>query len=389
MKQRLICGKMVIDGAGNPPIEGGAILVEGEKIIAVGKPDELEKTPDTEVIDCGDQVMLPGLIDCHNHLSLDTRLDNYLHRMRDSIPELTLRAVETMAVDLKAGVTTSRCIGDKEFLDISCKKSVEEGRLKGPRLIVATRGIRASHGHGYVGYPFNGPESIRIAVRENLLAGADFIKLYITGTVKGSGEIVSYLSKPEISLAVEEAHRVGVKTATHCIGGRGMDWAVEIGIDSIEHAYFITDQQIDLLDRSDSRLVLTPSLFFAEERIETLQPELADVFRRERDLVGERMAAVIKGGLNYAVGTDGMHGGLAKEMAILADLGASNSDVLKAATVYGSQVCGLEDEIGTLEPGKSADIIGVKGNPLEDIRSLENIETVILKGRLVHQQISE
>ena len=294
-----------------------------------------------------------------------------------------------MTIDLKAGVTTSRCLGDKEFLDDSCRKAVEDGRLKGPRLIVATRGIRASHGHGYVGYPFNGPESIRIAIRENLLAGADFIKLYITGTVKGPGEIVSYLSKSEISLAVEESHRVGVKTATHCIGGQGMDWAIEVGIDSIEHAYFISDRQIDFLGRSNSRLVLTPSLFFAEERIETLQPELADVFHRERDLVGERMAAVIKAGLNYAVGTDGLHGGLAKEMGILVDLGASNHDVLMAATVYGSQVCGLEDEIGTLEAGKSADIIGVKGNPLEEIRFLENIETVILKGRLVHQQIAD
>ena len=386
MQQRLICGKMMIDGADNPPIEGGAILVEGEKIIAVGKPDEIEKSPDTMVIDCRDLVLLPGLIDCHNHLSLDTRLDNYLHRMKDSIPELTLRAVETMAVDLNAGVTTSRCIGDKEFLDISCKKSVEEGRLKGPRLIVAARGIRASHGHGYVGYPFNGPESIRKAIRENLLAGADFIKLYITGTVKGPGEIVSYLSKSEISLAVEESHRVGVKTATHCIGGQGMDWAIEVGIDSIEHAYFISDRQIDFLGRSNSRLVLTPSLFFAEERIETLQPELADVFRRERDLVGERMAAVIKSGLNYAVGTDGMHGGLAKEMALLVDLGASNRDVLKAATVYGSQVCGLEDEIGTLEPGKSADIIGVKGNPLEDIQALQNVNLVVSRGEWVHRE---
>lgn len=389
MVQRLVKGSMIIDIPGKPPIEGGAVLLEGDKISAVGKKADFTVDADTEVIDCTGQVLMPGLIDCHNHLSLDTRLENYLLRMKDSIPELTLRAVETMMIDLKAGVTTSRCLGDKEFLDISCKKAVEDGRLKGPRLIVASRGIRASHGHGYVGYPFNGPESIREAVRENLLAGAELIKIYITGTLKGPGEIVSYLSKSEISLAVEEANRVCVKTATHCIGGQGMDWAVEVGIDSIEHAYFISDRQIDLLGRSDSRLVLTPSLFFVEERLERLQPELADMFRRERDMVGECMAAVIKAGLNYGVGTDGMHGGLVKEMAILVDLGASNRGVLKAATVYGSQVCGLEDKIGTLEPGKSADIIGVKGNPLEDIRSLENIETVILKGRLVDQQIAD
>ena len=386
MAKRIIQADLLLGMAGKPPIEGGAVLIENDQISAVGKFADFTVDADTEVIDCAGQVLMPGLIDCHNHLSLDIRLENYLLRMKDSIPELSLRAVETMDIDLTAGVTTSRCLGDKEFLDVSCRKAVEDGRLKGPRLIVATRGIRASHGHGYVGYPFNGPESIRIAVRENLLAGADFIKLYITGTVKGSGEIVSYLSKPEISLAVEESHRVGVKTATHCIGGQGMDWAIEVGIDSIEHAYFISDRQLDLLGRSNSRLVLTPSLFFADERIETLQPELADVFRRERDLVGERMAAVIKSGLNYAVGTDGMHGGLAKEMAILVGLGASNRDVLTAATVYGSKVCGLENEIGTLEPGKSADIIGVKGNPLEDILALQNVSLVVSRGELIHRE---
>ena len=389
MAKRIIQADLLLGMAGKPPIEGGAVLIENDQISAVGKFADFTVDADTEVIDCAGQVLMPGLIDCHNHLSLDIRLENYLLRMKDSVPELSLRAVETMDIDLTAGVTTSRCLGDKEFLDVSCRKAVEDGRLKGPRLIVATRGIRASHGHGYVGYPFNGPESIRVAIRENLLAGADFIKLYITGTVKGPGEIVSYLSKPEISLAVEEAHRVGVKTAAHCIGGQGMDWAIEVGIDSIEHAYFISDRQIDLLGQSNSRLVLTPSLFFAEERIDTLQPELADVFRRERDLVGEHMVAVIKAGLNYAVGTDGMHGGLAKEMGILADLGASNCDVLKAATVYGSQVCGLEDEAGTLEPGKSADIIGVKGNPLEDIHALQNVSLVVSRGELVYQQISE
>ena len=389
MAKRIIQADLLLGMAGKPPIEGGAVLIENDQISAVGKFADFTVDADTEVIDCTGQVLMPGLIDCHNHLSLDIRLENYLLRMKDSVPELSLRAVETMDIDLTAGVTTSRCLGDKEFLDVSCRKAVEDGRLKGPRLIVATRGIRASHGHGYVGYPFNGPESIRVAIRENLLAGADFIKLYITGTVKGPGEIVSYLSKPEISLAVEEAHRVGVKTAAHCIGGQGMDWAIEVGIDSIEHAYFISDRQIDLLGQSNSRLVLTPSLFFAEERIDTLQPELADVFRRERDLVGEHMVAVIKAGLNYAVGTDGMHGGLAKEMGILADLGASNCDVLKAATVYGSQVCGLEDEAGTLEPGKSADIIGVKGNPLEDIHALQNVSLVVSRGELVYQQISE
>ncbi len=384
MSQKIISGKLVIDGTGRPPIEGGAVLVEGERIVAVGKQAEINVAPDTEVIDCTNQVLIPGLIDCHNHLSLDTTLDNYPCRMDDSVPELTLRAVETLRVDLAAGVTTSRCLCDKSFLDIVCKKAVESGRLKGPRLLVATRGIRASHGHGFVGYPFDGLEQVRSAVRENLKAGADLIKIYLTGTLKGSGEMPCYLSRSEIFLAVQEALRIGVKTAAHCIGGIGIEWCLEAGLCSIEHGYFMTDQQIDRLAQSESWLVMTPSPFFAAERIRTLPSDLSDRFHRERDMAAERMAAAIKGGVKFAVGTDGMHGGLAQEVAYLVELGASVSDAFMAATVNGAQVCGLGERIGTLESGKMADIIGVNGNPLQDIQALGRVETVILKGNIEH-----
>ncbi len=109
----------------------------------MGREKEFEGREDLHVLDCGDQTLLPGLIDCHNHLSLDPRLEDYLYRMNDPIPSLTLKACETMRIDLRSGVTTSRCLGDKGFLDVECKKAVEEDRIEGPRLLVATRGIRA------------------------------------------------------------------------------------------------------------------------------------------------------------------------------------------------------------------------------------------------------
>jgi len=375
---------MVIDVPGRPPIKGGAVLIENDQISAVGKSADFTVDTDTEVIDCSGQVLMPGLIDCHNHLSLDTRLKDHLLRMNDPLPELTLRAVETMKVDLLSGVTTSRCCGDKEFLDITCKEAVKAGRFQGPRLLAATRGIRALHGHGFVGYPFDGLEPIRSAVRENLLAGADLIKIYITGTLKGDGKIPSFFTKSEINLAVQEARRNGVRAATHCIGGQGMDWALEIGIDSIEHAYFITDAQIERCLNSDCWLVMTPSPFFSEDRIEALHTAaLKDGFRRERDLAAERMGAAIRGGVKYAVGTDGRHGGMAQEAKLIVEMGASAEEVLIAATQSGAKVCGLEDRVGTLAPGMLADIIGVKGNPLEDIGALEKVETVIQGGRII------
>ncbi len=384
MGKTLIRGELVIDGTGGPPIDKGAILIEGQRIIEVGKEEELREKADARVLECSDQTLLPGLIDCHNHLSLDPRLENYLYRMTDPIPALTLRACETMKVDLRSGVTTSRCLGDKGFLDVECKKAVTDGMTEGPRLLVATRGIRAFHGHGFVGYPFGGIDQIQSVVRENLSAGADLIKIYITGTLRGPKGIPSYFSKEEIQTAVDEAHRVGIPVATHCIGGIGFEWALETGIDVIEHGYFLTDRDIDLLVKSGKWLVMTPSIFFTDTRIQNLPTNLMGGHFQQRDEVAQRMRAAMKAGVKFAVGTDGMHGGLAQELQYLVDFGATPGQALTAATSHAAKVCGLEDSIGTLEPGKFGDLIGVKGNPLEDIGALKRVETVISRGAIKH-----
>ena len=147
MNQLFVQGELLIDGTGRPPIEKGAILIEGERIVAAGTEREIRPGPSAQIVDCGDEVLIQGLIDCHNHLALDPTLENWPARMSDSEAEQTLRAFQNLAVDLKAGVTTARCLGDKYFLDVVCKKAIESGRLAGPRLLVATRGIRATHGH--------------------------------------------------------------------------------------------------------------------------------------------------------------------------------------------------------------------------------------------------
>ncbi len=266
-----------------------------------------------------------------------------------------------------------------------CKKAVAEGRIDGPRLLVATRGIRAFHGHGFVGYPFGGIDQIQAVVRENLSAGADLIKIYITGTLRGPKGIPSYFSKEEIQTAVDEAHRVGVPVATHCIGGIGFEWAIETGIDVIEHGYFLTDREIDLFIKSGRWLVMTPSIFFTDARIQTLPANLIDGHLRQRDEVAQRMRAAIRAGIRFAVGTDGMHGGLAQEIQYLVDFGATPGQALMAATCHAAKVCGLEESIGTLEPGKFGDIIGVKGNPLEDIGTLKRVKTVVSRGEIKYQ----
>jgi len=251
--------------------------------------------------------------------------------------------------------------------------------------MVATRGIRAVHGYGFVGYPFGGADQLRSAVRENVAAGADLIKIYITGSLRGQKGIPSYFSRSEIQEVVDEAHRVGLPVATHCIGGIGLEWALETGIDVIEHGYFMTDREIDLLVKADRWLVMTPSIFFTDARIRTLPPELVAGHLQQRDEVAQRMRAAIRAGVKFAVGTDGMHGGLAQEVQYLVDFGATPGQALMAATGHAARVCGLRDRIGTLESGKFADLIGVEGNPLEDIQSLQRVKTVIARGNVRHR----
>jgi imidazolonepropionase-like amidohydrolase len=386
MQTTFIKAARLVDGTGGAAVEPAALLMAGGVIEAVGAEATARAAEASEVWDLGEQTLLPGLIDCHNHLSLDPTLEDYLHRMNDPLPELTLRAVNSMKVDLMAGVTTSRCLGDRGFLDIACRKTQAAGTLLGPRLLVATRGIRAPHGHGFVGYPFGGIEPIRSAVRENLLAGADLIKVYITGTLRGPRQVLHYYSREEIQVAVDEAHRMGVPVATHCIGGQGLKLALETGIDVIEHGYFVTDEEIESLLKYDRWLVMTPSIFFTDARIRTLPPNLVDGHLRQREEVRVRLAAAIRAGVKYGIGTDAMHGGLAREIGYVVEMGATPVAALRAATADAARICGLEDRVGTIEKGKWADCIGVTGNPLENPGALEQVRTVIQNGRMVRSE---
>jgi len=388
-KVTIVKGRNVWDGTSNRPIPDGAVLIENGVIRAVGPSGEILTARHDEIFEWPDATLLPGLIDSHTHLSMDGSLDNYLDHMSDSIAVLTLRATAMMRKDLMAGVTTCRCLGDREFLDVACRMAVEKGEVAGPSLLVATRGIRAPQGHGFVGYPFNGPEEIRNAIRENIQHGADFIKIYITGTLKGNGDLPAYLSGEEIKLAIQESHAAGLRVASHCVGGPGLDRALELGLDTLEHAYHITAEQVESLAKSRTALVLTPGAVLAEERVRRLPQSLIQGHLHERDLMFHSMALAVKARIPFAVGTDGMHGDLAEDIAFLTELGATNSEALQAATIHGAKICGIESETGSLGKGKRADIIAVDGNPLEELDSLRKVIAVFSKGKLVHQTTAE
>jgi imidazolonepropionase-like amidohydrolase len=386
-EKTLIKGSFLWDGICENLIPECRIIIENKIIKSVNKTSDIGLEPSSydKVLDFSGLTLLPGLIDCHTHHSMDASLENFLGRMNDCLPILTVRAKDMLKKDILSGVTTCRTLGDKEYLDVACREGVNIGILEGPRSIVAGKGIRAANGHGYVGYPFSGPEEIKNAVMENLKAGVDFIKIFITATLKGEGDLPSYLTREEIEAAITTAHKAGVAVASHCVGGIGLDWALALGLDTLEHAYYISDKQIEKLIKSKTSLILTLSPIFNDEIVNNYPIHLIQGHYNERNQISGRLKALIGKHIPFALGTDGMHGELANEAELAVKIGASNLEALMAATINGAKVCRIEDETGSISPGKLADIIAVEGNPLENIETLRNVRAVIKQGKLISE----
>lgn len=336
----------------------------------------------------GNQTLMPGLIECHNHLCIDAALPEHLEKLSGSSEcELTLIALQGLKADLMSGVTTARCMGDRYYIDLTLKKLIEAGKAWGPRLVCAGIGIRGSHGAGYIGSPHNGPEEIRATCRRNLQMGADLLKLFVTPGVPDPGScfVPSFLSPEEISMAVGEGNRMDIPTAAHCIGGQGLRDCIDSGVKVIEHMYMATDQDVKWLADSDCVVDLTSGIFLDPGREAFLSPSNAGAVRRNRARVRENLSRLIGSPIPFVLGTDGYHGFLYREAAFAVELGADRLTALRGITSHAAKVCGLEDRTGSLEAGLEGDIIAVGGNPLKDVSCLSQVGFV-MKGGVVFKE---
>jgi imidazolonepropionase-like amidohydrolase len=378
------------------------ILIEGEKIAALGP--NLTIPAGYEVIDLKDKTVLPGLIDCHTHLTSQPG-SYYDDLFRRSPIDVAVTAHIYARRTLEAGFTTVRDVGAGEFIDVSLRNAINRGDVAGPRMLVATMSIGATGGHGdIVGFsPYlkfdkfsglaDGVDEIRKLVRFEIKNGADLIKVIATAGVLSEEESVGapQYTQEELNALVDEAKMWGRRVATHAHGTEGIKRAIRAGVNSIEHGSFIDDEGIRLMKERGTYLVadVYNDDYILSEFSKLGYPE--KIIEKER-LVGrtqrENFQKASRAGVKIAYGTDAgvyPHGWNGKQFAHMVKWGLTPMQAIQAATVNAADLLGWNDRVGAIAPGAFADIIAVDGDPLKDVTEFERVKFV-MKGGVVYRR---
>ena len=382
----LNAAKIVLTGENLEVLRDGAVVVEDEKIVYVGPEAQARlQYPDAEVLSHKGDCLMPGMIECHNHLAMDAREVGHLAFMAEGECEHTVSALRCLKDDLMAGITTARCLGDRHYIDVKLKAMVQEGKVVGPDLLASGIGMRASHGHGFVGMPHSGVEEFRKTARENMHRGVDFLKIFVTpGTpiVKPGEFIPCFITYDEIRTVVEEAKSMNIRTAAHCIGGKGLEYCVEAGIDCIEHVYSITPEQVRLVEENHKGWIdMTSGIVLDPDREPFLPTANAKKMRDSREYARSCMNLVYRSDkIRYTIGTDANHSLLYKELPFAVEGGSSALKAVQAVTVNAAKMCGLEEKTGQIAVGLNADIIAVDENPVDNVAILKDVRFVMKRG---------
>jgi imidazolonepropionase-like amidohydrolase len=397
----------IIDGHGGNPLTG-TLVIEGERITALGRQDQVTIPRDATVIDAMGGSILPGLIDCHVHFLLE-----YPDIMRGLITQPSLRllqAIPRMRATMDAGVTSVR---DASGSPAGLKIAVERGIVAGPRIQIAVSMISQTGGHGDGFYPCcfdigffgmrfydvpsgvaDGVDEVRKAVREILRAGADWIKLATTGGVLSTSDAPtsSQLTVEEIATAVYEAAAQEKRCMAHAQGSQGIKNALLGGVASIEHGVYLNDELIDLMIEKDVYLVPTlvaplAVVEFAKDHPDILPPVMAAKAIEVIEAHKQSFRRAVETGVKVAMGTDsgvGRHGENGRELLLMVENGMTPMQAIIASTANAARLLYLDKNVGTLEVGKQADVVVVNGDILGDIKKIAdptNVKLVLKGGR--------
>jgi imidazolonepropionase-like amidohydrolase len=381
-------------------LENQTVLVLGDVIQAVGS--NIEIPAGAKIIDLSKETVLPGLIDVHTHLTFDAG-GGGLRGLANSIPRQALTGAKNARITLLAGFTTVRNVGAEQFSDVALRDAINDGDVIGPRMQVSGPMISITGGHGDNNLlPFeyhatgegvaDGPDQIRHMVRENIKYGADLIKFAASGGTmsKGDNPLLESYSPEEMQVLVSEAHRQGRKVATHAHSALSIKDAVRAGVDSVEHGIFLDDEGIALMKEHGTYLVPTSfPLFWYTDNMEKMHlPKYTeDKIKMILPAAKVSMANAFKSGVKVALGTDAgvyPHGLNAGEYWSMVKLGLTPVQALQAGSINAADLMGWSDRVGTIEPGKFADIVAVNGDPLSDITLLQHV-SFVMKGGIVYK----
>lgn len=409
MKQYLKAALM-IDGTGASPVKSPVLVIENGRISQMGTAETVAVPEGAAVIDRGSEILMPGLIDSHCHAGEDSKRGESVREQHlKPDPLRALRGQVSLMNDLRHGVTTMRLLGDGGgLIDKILRDAINAGEIEGPHLLVCCLPVRPSHGTApeiaeCLGA--DGVEEVRKRVRQAIYYGADVIKLF-TSNISNGDTFLDYLkgdltqvaayTKAEMEVAAEEAHRAGKKVAAHCIGGKAIQWGLEAGIDSMEHANLIEEEDIPyflqyggFISDPNLHLFFDPVKGFESPHNKSwVWAELPDWWRRKvyraREQTRRVMGKALQAGVKFALGTDLNHGGLWLEAKYFVEqVGATPMQAVLACTRDSADCCGILSEAGTLEPGKRADIISLTGNPLEKIDHLREVAMVMKEGIII------
>ncbi len=408
-------GGRLIDGTGAGPVNDATIVIRDNRIAAVATRNDSDWPADAEIIDVSGMTILPGLIDCHDHMA-NHRYD-LAHRWRLDEPQSTrhLRTAAVLKNTLAAGYTTIR---DAAGCDFGFKRAIEEGLIEGPRLVLSLAIISPIGGIGDAvspsGLPLDDcccipgdpllPDSVvnsladvRPVVRRMVRAGADVIKCATTGGASsrpGHGPRDGAFNLDEMQALVDEAQALDRRVMCHALGGRGLDIAIEAGVNSIEHGSYLNEDPRHLERMAERGIFFVPTLLVYEYHRKSPQPHVREraVALVEHHIESIKRALAI--GVKVVAGTDaGGHGHPANagELDCLVRAGMTPMQALQAATGWAAECLGQEAELGTVEPGKLADLVVVAGDPLADItvlRDLSRIALVIKDGAIAANRIA-
>lgn len=400
-KTTVIYAGRVITDAGKPALGASTVTVTDDRIVSIV--DGRAPAPaDAEIVDLGDKTLLPGLIDLHVHLTGDPGGD-YRSEAVDPDEWGVVVGVKNAGITLRAGFTTVREAGSAQYSAFSLRRGTANGFIQGPRIIAAGPALSIVGGHGDVtgfredvhgvldqGYTCTGATECAEKVRKASRAGADIIKITATGGVlsqQGRG-LEGHFSKAELDSIAATAHSLGLKVMAHAHGARGIEDAAAAGIDTIDHGTFADDAALKVMKAKGSYLV--PTLMAFEGVKARLgkgiyTPTVEEKVRMTMGSVGKAVTRAKALGVPVAFGTDagvfehGLNGG---EFALLVANGLTPREALASATTVAAKALSMEQEIGRIAPGMSADMIAVAGDPLADVRVLEKVDWVMARGRI-------